>query len=83
MSKRQLMSSGSPFEPEIGFSRGVRIGAHIAVVIDLRIATYFEQMGTAILSLAVLWALLLGTLQVMWQDRRAKRMNAATASRPT
>ncbi len=31
MSKRQLMSSGSPFEPEIGFSRGVRIGAHIAV----------------------------------------------------
>ena len=31
MSKRQLVSSGSPFEPEIGFSRGVRIGSHIAV----------------------------------------------------
>ncbi len=25
------MSSGSPLEPEIGFSRAVRVGAHIAV----------------------------------------------------
>jgi hypothetical protein len=57
------------------------IGAHIAVVVDLRIATYFEQWGTAILTLAVLWALLIGTLQVMWQDRRARRA-AVTASPP-
>jgi enamine deaminase RidA (YjgF/YER057c/UK114 family) len=28
---RVLVSSGSPYEPEIGFSRAVRIGAHIFV----------------------------------------------------
>lgn len=28
---RHVVSSGSPFEPEIGFSRAVRVGAHIAV----------------------------------------------------
>lgn len=28
---RKLVSSGSPFEPTIGFSRAVRVGAHIAV----------------------------------------------------
>ena len=28
---RQLVSSGSPLEPEIGFSRAVRSGRHIAV----------------------------------------------------
>jgi enamine deaminase RidA (YjgF/YER057c/UK114 family) len=28
---RRLVSSGSPFEPEIGFSRAVRVGAHITV----------------------------------------------------
>jgi len=31
MSERKLISSGSPFEPEIGFSRAVRVGNHIAV----------------------------------------------------
>ena len=29
--KRQLISSDSPFEPTIGFSRAVRVGSHIAV----------------------------------------------------
>lgn len=28
---RQLVASGSPLEPEIGFSRAVRVGAHVAV----------------------------------------------------
>ncbi|MDI3469755.1 MAG: RidA family protein [Pseudolabrys sp.] len=28
---RRLISSGSPFEPRIGFSRAVRVGSHIAV----------------------------------------------------
>jgi hypothetical protein len=31
MSERRLVSSGSRFEPEIGFSRAVRVGAHISV----------------------------------------------------
>jgi enamine deaminase RidA (YjgF/YER057c/UK114 family) len=31
MSDRVLITSGSPFEPEIGFSRAVRVGSHIAV----------------------------------------------------
>ena len=28
---RQLVSSGSPFEPEIGFSRAVRVGSRVEV----------------------------------------------------
>jgi enamine deaminase RidA (YjgF/YER057c/UK114 family) len=31
MTARRLVSSGSPLEPEIGFSRAVRAGRHIAV----------------------------------------------------
>jgi enamine deaminase RidA (YjgF/YER057c/UK114 family) len=31
MGERRLVSSGSRFEPEIGFSRAVRVGAHISV----------------------------------------------------
>ena len=31
MSGRTLISSGSPFEKEIGFSRAVRVGSHIVV----------------------------------------------------
>lgn len=31
MEARKLVSSGSPFEPEIGFSRAVRVGHHVSV----------------------------------------------------
>jgi enamine deaminase RidA (YjgF/YER057c/UK114 family) len=41
---RLLVSSGSPFEPEIGFSRAVRVGAHIFVAGTTAIAA---EGGTA------------------------------------
>jgi len=44
MKTRRLVSSGSPFESEIGFSRAVRVGDHIAVAGTAPIA---PQGGTA------------------------------------
>ena len=41
---RLLVSSGSPFEPQIGFSRAVRVGAHIFVAGTTAIAA---EGGTA------------------------------------
>lgn len=42
--KRQLVTSGSPLEPEIGFSRAVRVGDHVVVAGTAPIA---EGGGTA------------------------------------
>ena len=41
---KQFVSSGSPLEPEIGFSRAVRVGGHVAVAGTAPIA---EGGGTA------------------------------------
>lgn len=55
------------------------IGAHLALAIDLRIETAFAFWVTAVLTIWVLVALLVGTVQVMLEDRRLAR---ATASPP-
>ena len=44
MTARLLVSSGSPLEPTIGFSRAVRIGQHIAIA---GTAPIFPNGGTA------------------------------------
>jgi len=41
---RQLVSSGSPLEPEIGFSRAVRVDGHVAIAGTAPIA---DRGGTA------------------------------------
>jgi hypothetical protein len=57
------------------------VGTHLAIGLDLRIATYFGYWSAALLTLAVLWALLIGTVQVMVQDARARK--AARQATPT
>jgi hypothetical protein len=57
------------------------VGTHLATAADLRIATYFAYWSAAFWTIATLWALLFGTIQVILQDRRAAR--AVMASPPT
>lgn len=42
---RQIVSSGSPLEPEIGFSRAVRQGQHVAVAGTAPIGTDGSTLG--------------------------------------
>jgi len=42
---RQLVESGAPFEPQIGFSRAVRVGAHIAIAGRAPIAGNGHTLG--------------------------------------
>ena len=56
------------------------IGTHLAVAADLRIQTAFAFWATAFWTMAVLYALLFGTIQVMIQDWRAKK---ALQAQPT
>ncbi|HET9161784.1 MAG TPA: hypothetical protein VFN88_14330 [Caulobacteraceae bacterium] len=55
------------------------VGTHIGAGLDLRIATFFEYWSAAIWTSAVNWSILIGTVQVIWQDRKARRRAAATA----
>ena len=45
MMVRQLASSGSPLEPEIGFSRAVRVGTHVVVAGTAPIGRDGETVG--------------------------------------
>jgi hypothetical protein len=58
------------------------VGTHIGSGLDLRIATFFEYWSAAIWTSAVNWSILIGTLQVVWQDRKARHLPRATASPP-
>ncbi|MDB5453146.1 MAG: hypothetical protein JWO33_1724, partial [Caulobacteraceae bacterium] len=49
------------------------IGTHLALAGDLRIETYFAFWATAFWTIAVLLALIFGTLKIIWEERRAKR----------
>lgn len=42
---RQIASSGSPLEPEIGFSRAVRVGAHVFIAGTAPIGRDGETVG--------------------------------------
>jgi enamine deaminase RidA (YjgF/YER057c/UK114 family) len=42
---RQLVSSGSPFEPTIGFSRAVRVGPHVFVSATAAIGADGKTVG--------------------------------------
>ena len=49
------------------------VGTHLAVGLDLRIATYFGYWAATVWTTAVWWALLVGTIQVIVQERRERR----------
>jgi hypothetical protein len=54
------------------------VGTHLAVGLDLRIATYFGYWSAALWTQAMLWALLIGTIQVILERRRAKKAALTT-----
>jgi hypothetical protein len=54
------------------------VGTHLAVGLDLRIATYFGYWSATVWTMATWWALLVGTVQVMIQETRLSRTTAAS-----
>jgi hypothetical protein len=58
----------------------LEVGTHIAVAMDLRLMVHYAQVAGALWTIAFMISVLIGTLQVIWSDRRARR--AAKASPP-
>jgi hypothetical protein len=55
------------------------VGTHLAVGLDLRIATYFGYWSATVWTTAIWWALLAGTIQVILEDWRARKAAGAAA----